>query len=399
MKVIFVSYYDFRAQSGMHIFHLANALALQGVECAVYSCGDPDTVSRYGRPQFRSYGSLRTSPKHFAAMLDNSKEDSLVHCWTPRESSRVVAGTLAQALKAPLLVHMEDNEEEIFKVNSAEYAPEFLADSANWLPGGELFEYSHPERSKAFISSAQGYTCLIEALLDFKPDFVPGHVFWPACGEPEVFDIPRQSSPEEKARWGIPADHVTLFYPGSLHLANIDEMTQLYCAVALLHRAGMPVRIIKFGNYGLDIPQQVFSAFNAQDCLVDLTDKITHADIPQVMRATDILVQPGENNAFNKYRFPCKLPLFMASGRPVILPVANLGQYLQHGENCLLLKNGGAEEISSLISYLVKNPYQARSIGAKGRAFAAEHFSWEKSASGLYDFYQEILATWRTKET
>ncbi len=390
MKIVFVNYLDFTSPSGMHIFHLANALALQGVECLVYNRGDPDTVSRFGRPKFRSYGCSGMSPKRFAAMLQDRGGEYLVHCWTPRECARVLAEPLAQALDAPLVVHMEDNEDAIFAANSAHMAPEALADEAVWRQGGELHWISHPERYKAFLAAAQGYTCIIESLLDFKPDHVPGHVFWPSC-EPEVFALPQESSAEEKARWGIPADHVTIFYPGNVHRNNLEEVTQLYGAVALLRRAGTKVRIIKFGRYCLDVPGMVFSQLGVESCLVELTDKITPAQVPQVMRAADILVQPGQNDPFNHYRFPCKLPLFMASGRPVILPPANLGQHLSHGENCLLLQNGSAEEIYTLLNYLIKNPDKAKALGAAGRGFARDHFNWGKSAEGLIPFYQSML--------
>ena len=389
MKIVFVNNLDFSTPSGMHIFHLANALTQQGVECMVYSRGNPETARLFGRPKFRSYGSAGIPPEDLAALIRDRGGD-LVHCWTPRECARVLAEPLARVLDAPLVVHMEDNEDAIIAANTAIAPPRAMADGTAWETGGYLHWTSHPERYKAFLAAARGYTCIIESLLDFKPEHVPGHVFWPSC-EPGVFAIPRESSAEEKARWGIPADHVTLFYPGNAHLNNLEEVTQLYGAVALLRRAGTAVRIIKFGNYFRDVAGMVFSRLRVENCLIDLTDKITPAQVPKVMRAADILVQPGRDDPYNHYRFPCKLPMFLASGRPVILPPANLGRHLRHGENCLLLQSGGAEEIYSLLRYLIKNPDMARRIGAAGREFARARFSWEKSAAGLIAFYREIL--------
>ncbi len=394
MKVVFVNHLDFTSPSGMHIFHLANALSARKVECITYNVGDPDTAGRFGRPKFRSYGRGGHSPGRLASLLLEKSGEHIVHCWTPRECARVLAEPLAKKLSAPVIVHMEDNEEAIFTANAAGRPREELTAEAAWSRGGPLHQFSHPLRYKAFLAASQGYTCIIESLLDFKPPHVPGHVFWPSC-EPEVFALPQESSAEEKARWGIPADHVTLFYPGNAHRNNLEEVSQLYGAVALLRRSGVPVRIMKFGWYCMDVPGAVFSSLGVENCMVDLTDRITPAEVPRVMRAADFLVQPGRNDPFNHYRFPCKLPLFMASARPVILPPANLGQHLVHGENCLLLRTGSAEEIYTLLTYLIKHPERARAIGAAGRAFARSHFDWDRSAEGLIPFYQAALERWK----
>ena len=61
--------YDFRSPSGMHIFHLANALTEQHVNCVTYSIDNADTVPRYGQPTFRSYDQ-ETSPYNLAAEVN-----------------------------------------------------------------------------------------------------------------------------------------------------------------------------------------------------------------------------------------------------------------------------------------------------------------------------------------
>jgi glycosyltransferase involved in cell wall biosynthesis len=241
------------------------------------------------------------------------------------------------------------------------------------------------------MAGARGFTCIIEALLDFKPENVPGFVFWPSC-EPEVFELSPESSPGDKLRWGLDPKGVALFYPGNAHLLNYEEIVQLYAAAALLRKSGLPVQIIKFGNYIMDVQALIFEPLGLRDAVVDLTDRITPAEIPQVMRAADILVQPGEDNPFNHYRFPCKLPLFLASARPVILPPSNLGKHLSDGENCLLLRDRKAEAIAAAVKLLLNNPRKAGAIGLAGRDFARKHFSWDKSAAGLKNFYDKLLS-------
>lgn len=392
MNVIFVSYFDFNTPSGMHIFHLANALSRQGVRCAAYTPGNAQSVSRYGKPLFQAFD--RTlSPRRLLAECDFSPAETLIHCWTPRETARRIAMELRELTGSSVVIHMEDNEKAIAEAHLAG-VPERERDNEElWKPGSSLHGISHPVRHREFLASAAGYTCIIESLLEFKPENVPGHVFWPSC-EPEVFDIPPESSPEEKARWGIAPDENVIFYPGNLHLNNAEEVIQLYAAVSRLRMAGMRLRIIRFGKY---IPDAV-ALFDGTPALaggiVDLTGKITQAEVPAVMRAADYLVQPGRDDAFNRYRFPSKLPLFMASGRPVVLPKSNLGTHLADGENCLLLPDCECctEGITERILFLAQNPEKAKAIGAAGREFAKEHFSWKKSARGLREFYASILA-------
>lgn len=392
MNVIFVSYHDFLSPSGMHIFHLANALARLGVRCAAYSNGQADTVTRYGQPKFSSYDQ-KTSPRRLSADLNPAPGETVIHCWTPRESARLAAESMAAAFGAPIVVHMEDNEVAIAKSQLRRLMTKGRSvDEATWNRSGPLHRISHPERSAAFMAAAQGYTCIIEDLLDFKPSHVPGHVFWPSC-EPEVFDLPPESSPVEKRRWGIDPENYVVFYPGNMHHNNYQEIVHLFAAVALLRKKGLPVVILRFGNNFSGIEEGVYAPLNLHEAVIDLTETITPAQIPEVMRAADFLVQPGEDNAFNRYRFPCKLPLFMASGRPVIMPRSNLGNHVTHSENCLLLQKeqSSPEEIATLLLLLINNPDLARNIGRKGRDFARERFSWDRAAQGLRDFYETVL--------
>lgn len=394
MNVIFINHYDFRSPSGMHIFHLANSLAKLGVRSAVYSVGDANTVTRYGRPKFRSFDTKNTSsPIRLVSECGFKEGETIIHSWTPRERVRCITELFLSSFKAPVVVHMEDNEEAITEAQIEKIPLAERNSNHIWEMNQELFGFSHPQRYRAFLAGAAGYTCIIEELLEFKPPSVPGHVFWPSC-EDAVFTIPPTAPAEEKIRWGLNPDEYIVFYPGSLHRNNVEEVLHLYLAIAILRKSGIPIRILKFGTYSLsEIERVAFSPFGVTGAVVDLTERIEPSQIPDVMKAVDFLVQPGEDNAFNHYRFPCKLPLFMASGRPVILPPSNLGKHLTHGENCLLLqsKKSDPEEIAAYIRYLISAPEKARAIGEKGREFAKERFSWDVSAKGLKEFYERIL--------
>jgi glycosyltransferase involved in cell wall biosynthesis len=111
-----------------------------------------------------------------------------------------------------------------------------------------------------------------------------------------------------------------------------------------------------------------------------------------VFRLGDVFVQPGGPGEFNDYRLPSKLPDFLASGRPVILPATNVGLHLRHGVDCLLLYRADAIEIADHVATLIKDKKLATRLASNARQFAINNFSWEVSAARLEEFYLATLA-------
>jgi glycosyltransferase involved in cell wall biosynthesis len=115
------------------------------------------------------------------------------------------------------------------------------------------------------------------------------------------------------------------------------------------------------------------------------------SEIPQYLGVADVLVQPGRSDTFNAYRFPCKLPMFLASGRPVVLPNCNIGDHLRDGEHCLITHTGSAEEIAEKVSRLIVDPALRRRLGDSGRDFASANLRWDVAADRLLQFYRQTL--------
>jgi 2-polyprenyl-3-methyl-5-hydroxy-6-metoxy-1,4-benzoquinol methylase len=109
------------------------------------------------------------------------------------------------------------------------------------------------------------------------------------------------------------------------------------------------------------------------------------------MRLADVLVQPGHPGEFNDYRIPSKLPEFLATGRPVVLPATNIGRYLRDGEECVLLRRGDALEIAGTLRRLLSDAQLRQRLGEGARAFAERNFSWTDSARKLKRFYDRVL--------
>ena len=182
-----------------------------------------------------------------------------------------------------------------------------------------------------------------------------------------------------------------LFYHGNVHASNAAEVRELYAAVLELNRSGTPVTLIRTG-------------LDAKDFLGDLAGEVApfvlalgqvphHRHLPPLMALADIFVQPGGPDAFNDYRFPSKLPEFFALGRPVVLPRTNLGTALRHGVDAWVLDRADAAGIAGAVRALRADPALAARLGAGAAAYAAEHFSWRRSAAALAKFYAPLAVS------
>jgi glycosyltransferase involved in cell wall biosynthesis len=378
MHVLFANYHSFDNTSGIHIFHLANELERRGIRCTALVPDRPESAATFGSPRFRVQTFRQAWWQNAVTGNLRKKKDLLIHAWTPRESVRRPTVNLAGRLNIPYLVHLEDNERHIYLAKRAasrrtERRPRSVKTEIN------------PWQWRKFLAGAAGLTCLVDSLLRFRPSHVPGLVFWPAC-EPEIFELPPTPNLPLRQSLGIPDDAIVLFYPGNVHAANFDDVSDLYRAVTLLSDRGLPVWLVRTGKTGGSFRAKLQLPLH----LVDLGRRPAK-DIPDLLTVADVLVQPGRADVFNDYRFPCKLPMFLASGRPVVLPASNIGKHLCDSVECLITRTGSAEEIAEKVACLVADPALRARIGVNGRAFANSHLRWDLAAERLIEFYQHIL--------
>jgi glycosyltransferase involved in cell wall biosynthesis len=280
------------------------------------------------------------------------------------------------------LIHLEDNERFLY-----------LANTRRKQAGGRgkrkvSNRLIHPLRWRQFMRGAAGVTAVVDDLLEFSPAGTPGAVFWPAC-EPTIFDMPIAPDRTLRRSVGIPEDALVLFYPGNIHAANVEDVHVMYQAIFLLNARGLPVWMLRTGVRS----SKLHMSLPEMPQIVDLGHQPS-SRLPQYLGVADILVQPGRADRFNAYRFPSKLPMFLASGRPVVLPGCNLGEHLVDGLNCLLTRDGTAEELCEKIASLAADPLLRERLGAAGRIFARENLRWEIAADKMVRFYESVLAAW-----
>jgi|SRR5271157_386409 len=387
MNILFVNYGGFECiNSAIHIFHLANQLVEQGLDCAVAVPGAVDKVDLLGTPQFRCLTYEAAEAGGFG--FEDREGPSLIHAWTSRERVRRLVQHVSRVYGCPYIVHLEDNEEEITADHAGLPFEKLQAMPADQLDPLIPETRSHPVHYREFLAEAGGVTVIIDRLLEFKPDSTPGEVLWPGF-DPAFAALPA-SNPELRYGLSIGEKEFVLVYPGNTHASNVEEMRSLYTSVGLLNHRGHKVRLVRFGTDYCD-PLDGNREFVRPYCL-ELGFRSRQALVGPMAMA-DALVQPGRPGRFNDYRFPSKLPDFLVSGRPVVLPRTNLGRFLRDGEECLHLEEGDAIDIANKLEALIRDPALRRRIGAGGRDFAQWELNWKPIAAKIRRFYDRVLAS------
>ena len=384
LNILFVIPGNLISNSALQVAALANELAVAGHDCVITAQRDPGTLAYHDAPRFRA--------KPFAdAVADgaefiNRRGPDLIHAWTTRECVRLTSLELQRRYGGRLIVQLEDNEQEILAQTLQRPWAELAA-----LPAPELAalitpDFSHPILSREFLAAADGITTIIDSLHRFVPEGKPRVTLWPAA-DPRYF-FPRPTAEEFHRALQLDPATTILFYHGNTHASNAAEMRALYRAVLLLNQTGHATCLIRAGTDSVDF----LGADSAEikPHVIELGPIHTHRHLPPLMALADIFVQPGRADAFNDYRFPSKLPEFFALGRPVVLPRTNLGTSLRHGIDAYVLDEADADGIAHAVRELRRDRAMYERLAHGATAFAAQHFSWRRSAEALAKFYADL---------
>lgn len=385
LNILFVLYGSFSSNSALHVAALANELAALGHDCVVAVPHDPETFARFRAARFRGIAFAQIDQ---ARPFANKRGPDIVHAWTTRENVRQLSEKIRARHATKLVVHLEDNEQVLLS-EQLQQTPEQLA--ALSLPELDRLvpaDLSHPLRSRQFLAAADGITLITDTLAKFAPREKPSLIVPPAADDrhfgalppPEEFRRMLRRRPEESL----------LFYHGNVHASNAAEMRELYAAVAQLNETGYPTLLLRAGRDSVD-----FLGALAPRCrthVVDLGEIRQNHLLPPLMALADFFVQPGWDDAFNRYRLPSKLPEFFAIGRPVILPRTNLGARLRHGVDAYVLERADAAGIARAIVELRTDATLRAKLSQGALAVSRDYFNWRRSAESLAKFYATLAA-------
>ena len=382
-NILFVLYEDFHSNSALHVHHFANNLMKFGFDCVVAVPRNKQTVSQVGAHlenlyQVTEYGEFY----RLNELFKNHQGPDVVHVWTPREVTRNYCHKLRRNYDFKLIIHLEDNEEYVLeKYLNKPFSDIATANGSLVIPDN----VSHPQKYREFLASADGVTVIIEKLKQFVPDHLPSLILWPGV-ETQYF-FPRNSNPEVAKKFGVPLNTLVFCYTGNVHAANTYEVRSLYLAVAMLNREGQSAVLVRTGRDFCNFLGDDDSW--ARKYAIEL-GYVDRSLMPDILALADVLIQPGRPDKFNDYRFPCKLPEFLAMGKPVILPATNIGLVMENEKDALVLPVVDAVNIVEAMEKLLSDSSLSEKLSQGAINFAKTHLNWQKNTELLKSFYQQI---------
>lgn len=379
-NILFVLYNDFHSQSAIHVHHFANNLITQGLDCVVCVPRDKVTVSLMGKTSYKVTEFSEIS--HLKDFFSNGCGPDIVHAWTPREVNRIYCDQLRKLYDFKLVIHLEDNEEYIVEKDLKKPFKNILA-SVDSIDIPERL--SHPKRYREFINGSDGVTVIIQKLKEFVPDHIPSITLWPGVDTKHFFI--RRRNYQLAERFGVPKDSVVFCYTGNVHAGNINEVRSIYLAVALMNREGIPSVLIRTGMDTcefLGADDQWLKKHSIELGYID------YNTIPDILALADVLVQPGRPDKFNDYRFPSKLPEFLAMGKPVILPATNIACVMEDKKDAWVLPIADAVHIVDAVKVLLNNTELCSKLSQGAVNFARTHLNWQANSQVLKSFYEDI---------
>ena len=383
MNVLFALCGDFYCTSASQVFGFANQLVRRGHACAVAVPKRKESVATLGEPLFKvaTFDEVNAG----AVLFEKSAAPDLIHCWTPREIVRNFAEPLREKWRCKLAIHVDENEQHLIESFLKMTARELEALDSAELDKLVPDDMSHPVRHKTFVESADGVSVVMDRLKEFLRYNKPVEILWPGV-DFERFK-PAANQPREKEFSGIaPGDNV-LAWVDDVQWNNRENVRTLYLALGALNARGVSTKLLRAGEDlcpFLSANEEWVRRFEIK------LGRVESSAIPQILNAADVLIQPGQDDAFNAFRLPPMLPEFLAMGKPVILAKTNLGRFVAEGGCAIVLQTGCVTELAACAEALFKGPELRAHLGAAGQAFARKYFNWEESGKWMERFHRQL---------
>jgi colanic acid biosynthesis glycosyl transferase WcaI len=117
--------------------------------------------------------------------------------------------------------------------------------------------------------------------------------------------------------------------------------------------------------------------------------------LPQMLAAADVGLVVQKRNVIS-FNMPSKIPLLLASGRPIIASVPGKGtaaKAIKKSGGGIVVAPESPEALASAIIDLYKNPRKAAILAQKGRQFAVERYSFEQAIARYESVFNSAIAS------
>ncbi len=185
-------------------------------------------------------------------------------------------------------------------------------------------------------------------------------------------------------------DKYVVLYSGNIALTQGLE-TVIEAAACLRHIPEI-VFVIAGESTALARLQEYCNDCGADNVL--LLPLQTREKLPEMLAAADIGLVVQKRNVIS-FNMPSKIPLLLASGRPIVASVPASGT-----AGCAIRQSGGglvvvpesADALAAAIISLYENPVLAATLATKGRKFAVERYSFEQALDQYEALFYDAIA-------
>lgn len=375
MRCILVCYSSLQSNSGYHVASFAAGLRLLGwqVLVAAFELASTGDFSWF---EVGEGGELKRQ-----ARSSGSFTPDIVHLWTPRRPCWQFLERHGRNIRCPVVLHLEDDETEILSVLCGERIPDDPVAARRLLSRKGLSDWSEPGLGHALSMACDANTVIAPSLQSTLPDPSASLHITPPLGETWF------ASPDSNLFPAALTGMRTLVYAGAIHAGVVEDFEELCKAVAKTEDRHGRLAIVRCGP---PIQPKVRARLGAHlSSVMDLgfvSERVLHA----ILARATVLVQPGRQTAFNVFRFPSKIPPYLASGTPVVMPAAYSWLGVKDREHALLLHCGNADEIASALHWILANPEEGGRMGERAKHFARTCFDPVRCCRPLDSLYRRL---------
>ncbi len=120
---------------------------------------------------------------------------------------------------------------------------------------------------------------------------------------------------------------------------------------------------------------------------------VPRKELAEMLCAADVglVLQRKTVTGFN---LPSKIPVILASGRPIIASVPNTGtaiRVIEESGGGIIAPPEDDEALADTIRYLYHNPEEAKKLGDQGRKFAEENFGSKSALDSYEELFSDVI--------
>ncbi len=198
---------------------------------------------------------------------------------------------------------------------------------------------------------------------------------------------------------GVQHEDVYLFHAGSLSEQKDGIVAVFEAFVHAHHRLydwyGIRLKFYLTNNITQPQTWQSIEMILARHALQDdvvITGFCEEDELERLIGGALALLINKPDHVQNRYNFPTKLGVYLASGRPVIFAGSGLeaNHYLRHEENAILVPPDDSEQMAAAVVRCFSEPGFVENIGKRGRKTVEQHFLYQQHGFRLSQLVRSL---------